>query len=381
MDGSRGLDFDQSPEFQVHDWHSYFQRLINTASQPKPSPSSTPSSARLKGMRDPAREYHLSEFISVVTSFFKAVRTCLIAQNQQHIITCFEACVEEAKVDLEHNLLGQPASYRCQYAINVLARALRDVNYDWIKNRQLFHGRTQIDDLIAGVKRLENLGVPQSNRQHIAPVIQVPAARHIVALPSGAAGPYRSPVSISTLPSPIGRVFPYARYALGAILAAAAVGYAVHKEQATEERILNVTHYPDNQVHERRVAPPINHEIEFFRHTVDIVDPVKPHTSVVIHTLETAFARYPTQLSRCYIRSNPLAVHSSSELAHYVADHPQRAAHNLIQRVSRRRHDRTITIWWTENCHEIVIAPGVQTTFATNIRPSPVTILFTPPHP
>lgn len=375
MDGSKGLDFDQSAELEANGWQTYFHQLIT---QSKPQADSGFRS-RVKVLPDPAKLYSLDEFILLVMLFFKAVRVYLISQNKASVIVHFENQVYLAQQDLEKNLLSQPASIRCQYAVNVLAKALRGVDLNWIKSHPLFHGRLHIDDLVGGLRRLENLGVIHSETPSSAPVL--PAVPNVRAASPIAARTSVAYKSVSA-PAPVnseGRSFPYARYAVGAILAVTPFGYSIAKQEPPALLATESTQSSFPSTRERRQPNAIEHDAELFRHTIDIVDPVKPHTSVVVPTLTEAFSRYPTQLSRCYAVDNPLHVHSANELAHYIADHPHRAAHNLVQQVSRRRRDRVITIWWSEDCHEIVIAPGVQTTFSTYIRPNPVTILFTPP--
>lgn len=373
MDGLSRLEVDHNVESYVGDWSTYLSRLIDQESL-------VSSGTRMKALYLNSNVYHLSQFVAVVEAFFKAVRVYLIALNKQAVLANFEARVGIALNDLNQNLLAQPASVRCQYAIKTLARALAEISFTWIKSHSLFQERLHIADLAAGLRRLENLGITPVSIQRFAPVIQtVSTSRVVPTVASGAAEPYRS-VAALTPPNPGSRSILFPRYAVGAAFASAVIGYSWYKEPPVAISASEPASYElHDRGRERRNSTLINHEIEFFRHTVDIVDPVKPHTSVVVPTLEEVFTRRSGELTRCYADNNPLNVHSANELAHYIADHHRRDAHNLVQRVARRRSNRTITIWWTENCHEIVIAPGVQTTFSADIRPSPVTILFTPP--
>ncbi len=341
-------------------------------------PPSTPV-RRLRSLRDPAKAYQLQEFTSLVNSFFTAVRGYLILDDDPNVLTSLESRVHEAMGIFERDLILEPASQRPMFAINVLSHALRGVSFDWVKKHRLFYSRLQMDALIAGVKRLDNLVVAE-NKKKVSPVAMPPRVQQKLPVQKvpleavAAAPPYCTAALLSSSPAQIAPPSRVGRYAVGAILSSVAIGLASGNEQPSSPA--TVTSTSSSAV--REPPPPTDPELYFFRHTTPIIDPIKPHTSVVVPTLEAAFSRYPTRLAGCYSERNTLNVHSASELAHYIADHPDQRAHSLIQRVSRRRGDRTITIWWTENCHEMVIAPGVQTSFQNYINPRPVTIRFIP---
>lgn len=372
MDGSR-FGVERAPETDCSDWQTFLRRLMEI------DPPSTPV-RRLKALRDPVKPYYYDEFTALVNTFFSALRSYLIQKNDQHALTIFEGRVHEAMETFDQKLILEPASRRASFAIDVLSYALRDVNFNWVKSHRLFYSRLQIEALTAGMRRLDNLVVIKRNPVVQPPVQSPTPPRSTLPNTANASVPKRSPyrdeprLSVGPDSPPISKG--RGRYAIGAILAVAAVGIVSRNEQPVP--VTYATPVPDVQRSNvaRRENAPINQEIDYFRHWGTIVDPVRPHTSVVIPTLTAVFNQYPTRLARCYSTGNALNVHSATELAAYVANNRQ--AHSLVQSISRRRGNRHLTVWWTENCHDIVIAPGHHLSFGENIRPRPVTVYFTP---
>ncbi len=372
MDGSR-FGVERAPEIDCSDWQTYLKRLMEVV------PPSTPV-RRLKALRDPVKSYYYDEFIALVNAFFSALRGYLIQKSNQHDLLIFEGRVCEVMETFEQKLILEPASRRAEFAIDMLSHALRDVNFNWIKSHRLFYSRLQIEALIAGMRRLDNLVVIKRNAV-VQPPVQQPKLTNVSPQkPAGASvsplSPYRDAPRLPDVPDTRTASKRVGRYAIGAILAAAVFGIVSRNEQSVP--VSYATPSPDVQRSNvaRRENTTINQEIDYFRHWGTIVDPVSPHTSVVIPTLTAVFNQYPTRLARCYSVDNALHVHSATELAAYVANNQQ--AHTLVQSISRRRKNRHLTVWWTENCHDIVIAPGHHRSFGENIRPRPVTVYFTP---
>jgi hypothetical protein len=296
MDGSR-FGVERTPEIDCSDWQTYLRKLMEII------PPSTPV-RRMKALRDPVKPYYYDEFTALVNVFFCALRGYLIQKSDQHDLTIFEGRVHEAMDTFEQKLILEPASRRAEFAIDVLSYALRDVNFNWIKSHRLFYSRLQIEALIAGMRRLDNLVVVKRNA-----VVQPPAPQP---KPTNISPPKTPNATGSKLPQyqdvprlpdgPDTRTTSkrYGRYAIGAILAVAAVGIVTKNEPPVP--VSYATPVPDVQRYNvsRRESVPGKQDIDYFRHWGTIVDPVSPHTSVVIPTLTAVFNLYPTRLARCY---------------------------------------------------------------------------------
>lgn len=375
MDGFMKSGLDRGPETECHDWSSYLRKLMEIV-----PPSLTPAS-RVRALRDPAKEYQLREFTSLVNSFFTAVRSYLIPTNDHRVLTILETRVREAMRILDEQLILEPASQRSLFAIQVLSHALRDVNLDWIKKHQLFYSRLQIEALIAGLRRLDNLAVVKGT-PNVTTLIHSakPQPRPLATVPVGSVlvgvSPYRAAGQLPASPDREAISPRRGRYAIGAILASVAVIVANRNDPPITVSYATPVPHDRRPYSTRREIAPSKQETNYFRHWGEIVDPVKPHTSVVIPTLTAVFNQYPTRLARCYSPENALNIHSATELATYVANNSH--ARTLVQTISRRNSNRRLTVWWSEDCHDIVIASGHRYSFDGTIRPGPVTVYFTP---
>lgn len=309
-------------------------------------------------------------FIALCESMLKSIRVYVLATGDQALLRRFESDVHLVAVSLKDKIISLRGKDRTKAIIDILSVATQSIALDFVTTKQSYPHRLYLADLSRGIDELEFIGDGQV-QSTLHPITIT--ASHIVSKPLSKSGAltFRPGISDQKAQSAKTQTRKAVGLALGSVVACALVranmstGSYIHPVRSAE------SHY--HPLPSRR--EPLYKPAIFIRHTGNVIEPVLPHRSIVYPSLVRFFDANAGQLYRCF-SNNTVHITNVAELARWITDSPDQRVHTMLERLSRRP-DKHFTVWWTDNCSEMVFATGIRTDFfAGEIRPQPVTMML-----
>ncbi len=307
-----------------------------------------------------------TSFIALCESMLKSIRVYVLATGDQALLSRFEADAHFGSVSLRDKIISLRGKDRTNAIVEILAVATQSIELNFIMTKQSYAHRLFLAELGRAVEELELIG--DGKVQSTLSPITISAAK-----PSGNSSsltlrPSIPNQSVQVTRTQMRKVF---GLALGSVVMLGLVRARMSAETTAPAGSPVEDHY---QSHPSRREPLYRPAI-FIRHTGNVVEPVRPHQSIVYPSLVRFLDANADQLYRCF-SNNTVQITNVAALARWITDNPDHRVHTMLERLSRRP-DKHFTVWWTDNCSEMVFATGVRTDFlAGEIRPQPVTLML-----
>lgn len=308
----------------------------------------------------------VNSFIGLCDSMLRCLRVYVLATGDHALLGRFEADVQHVSVQLKEKILSLRGRDRTNAIVVILAVATQSIALDIIVKKQNFQRRLSLGALCRALEELEHT-IDGQTKSTLSPVVlqvtSLSTKPSSLTIPTRI-GDHRAAVARSQTRNAIG------------LVVAAFMGIALVRVATASDSEVPVTH-PIEDSYPRYPAPPetLYRPASFIRHTGTVIDPVRPHQSIVYPSLVRFFDANQSQLQQCFVR-NTVSITNVAELARWISDNHDHRVHNMMERLSRKP-DKHFTVWWTDDCSEMVFATGIRTDFLTGeIRPQPVTLMM-----